>query len=383
MGVRAAAATLRRRVDATVAATPPERDRYVDFLRALAIGVVVLWHWALSVVYWSGDRWVNPNPLHTVPGGWLLTWVGQVVPVFFLVGGYANAAAWWSARRQGRGVAGFLRRRLRRLLLPVAGFLAVWAGFDILARLLIPGYRTVLETALIVFTPLWFIGAYLLVVVLTPVTAGAHRRARWLTLGGLALAVVAADIGRFGAGITALGWLNTALIWILIHQFGYFYRDGWAPRLGRGQTLAVAVASVAVLAGLTSLPAYPVSMVATVGQERSNIFPTTVVIAVVAVLQFAVAMLLREPVSRWLRRRSVWAPVVAVNSVIMTIFLWHMTALLVVLELLRAIGVRPLSQPTAAWWWQRPFWLLAPGVVLVVLVAVFGRLEAAGRLVRR
>src|SRR5690606_39165276 len=99
-----------------------------------------------------------------------------VVPVFFLVGGYANAAAWWSARRQGRGVAGFLRRRLRRLLLPVAGFLAVWAGFDILARLLIPGYRTVLETALIVFTPLWFIGAYLLVVVLTPVTAGAHRR---------------------------------------------------------------------------------------------------------------------------------------------------------------------------------------------------------------
>jgi peptidoglycan/LPS O-acetylase OafA/YrhL len=383
VGVRAAAATLRRRVDATVAATPPERDRYVDFLRALAIGVVVLWHWALSVVYWSGDRWVNPNPLHTVPGGWLLTWVGQVVPVFFLVGGYANAAAWWSARRQGRGVAGFLRRRLRRLLLPVAGFLAVWAGFDILARLLIPGYRTVLETALIVFTPLWFIGAYLLVVVLTPVTAGAHRRARWLTLGGLALAVVAADIGRFGAGITALGWLNTALIWILIHQFGYFYRDGWAPRLGRGQTLAVAVASVAVLAGLTSLPAYPVSMVATVGQERSNIFPTTVVIAVVAVLQFAVAMLLREPVSRWLRRRSVWAPVVAVNSVIMTIFLWHMTALLVVLELLRAIGVRPLSQPTAAWWWQRPFWLLAPGVVLVVLVAVFGRLEAAGRLVRR
>jgi len=361
------------------AATGPTRDRYVDFLRVCAIGVVVLWHWALSVVYWSGDRWVNPNPLHTVPGGWLLTWVGQVVPLFFVVGGYANAAGWWAARRDGRGVRGFLARRLRRLLLPVAGFLAVWAGVEIVAHLLVPGYPGALRFAMIVFTPLWFIGAYVLVVVLTPVTASVHRRARWVAVGTLAAAVVAADVGRFAAGITTLGWVNTALVWVLIHQIGYFYQDGWATRLRPGQSLALAAGAVAVLAALTSLPAYPVSMVAMIGQEHSNIYPTTMVIAVVAVLQSAIAMRWRAPLSRWLQRRRVWACVVAVNSVIMTLFLWHMTALLVVLELLRAAGISPLSRPTVGWWLQRPFWVLAPAVVLVVLVAIFGRLEAAGR----
>lgn len=379
MGLRRCLAGLDRRLDAIVAATPPHRDRYVDFLRVCAIGVVVLWHWALSVVHWSAGRWVNPNPLHTVPGGWLLTWVGQVVPVFFLVGGYANAAAWWASRRDGLGVVGYLRRRLRRLLLPVVGFLVVWSAVEALGHALVPGYRGAVVSARMVFTPLWFVGAYLLVVVLTPVTAAAHRRARWLTLAALAATVALADAGRFLADVAVLGWLNTGLVWVFIHQLGYLYQDGWASRLPRRVAAATAAVAVAALAGLTALPAYPVSMVATVGQERSNILPTTAVIAVVAVLQLAVAMLVRAPVSRWLRRPRVWKPVVAVNSVIMTIFLWHTTALLVVLVLLGAAGVRPLARPTAAWWLQRPFWVLAPAVVLVGLVAVFARLEAAGR----
>jgi hypothetical protein len=39
-----------------------------------------------------------PNPIHVVPGGWLATWLLQVMPVFFLVGGYP-------ARLMSRGVA--------------------------------------------------------------------------------------------------------------------------------------------------------------------------------------------------------------------------------------------------------------------------------------
>src|SRR5690606_31975894 len=62
-----------RELDRLVAATPPHRDRYVDFLRVVAIGVVVLWHWSLSVLSWSGGRWVMPNPIHHVPGSWLAT----------------------------------------------------------------------------------------------------------------------------------------------------------------------------------------------------------------------------------------------------------------------------------------------------------------------
>ena len=91
----------RQRLDTLVDRTPPERDRYVDLLRVVAIGVVVVWHWSLSVLYYSesAGRWVMPNPIHAVPGAWAATWLLQIVPVFFLVGGYANLAAWQKVGR--------------------------------------------------------------------------------------------------------------------------------------------------------------------------------------------------------------------------------------------------------------------------------------------
>ena len=376
-----------RQLDAVAAHTPASRDRYVDFLRVFAIGVVVVWHWALSLLHWTGERWVMPNPIHQVPGSWLATWLLQVVPVFFIVGGYANASAWSAARRDGRGATGYLAVRLRRLLLPVGVFVAVWVSVEVAAHLVVPGYPGVLTYAPIVFTPLWFVLAYVWVVLLAPLTASAHARARWLAIGALAAAVAACDVGRFAGGVALLGWVNTALVWVFIHQLGYFYRDRFGrrpagePAAGDRRTGAVLAATgVLLLAGLTALPAYPSSMVATVGQERSNILPTTATIASLAVLQLGVIMLVRAPVSRWLRRPAVWRPVLAANTVILTIFLWHMTALLVVLAGLRALDVALPAEPTVAWWLQRPLWVLGPAVVLAGLIAVFARFEAAGRL---
>ena len=84
--------------------------------RAAAITVVVLGHWTIVAVDAGGGisphgvldtrRWTHP-----------LTWVFQVMPIFFLVGGYSNALSWRSARRKQIGYAQSLRRRarLRRL----------------------------------------------------------------------------------------------------------------------------------------------------------------------------------------------------------------------------------------------------------------------------
>src|SRR5690606_10894418 len=198
----------RQRLDTLVDRTPPERDRYVDLLRVVAIGVVVVWHWSLSVLYYSesAGRWVMPNPIHAVPGAWAATWLLQIVPVFFLVGGYANLAAWQAARRSGVGLTGYYRSRLRRLLVPVLVFLAVWVGIDLLGLAVVPGYPGVLRYGVILLTPLWFIAAYLWVVLLVPLTAAGHARARWLTVGALAVAVIACDVGRFAADLSVLGW---------------------------------------------------------------------------------------------------------------------------------------------------------------------------------
>ena len=97
-----------RSLDRRVSATPAGRDRTVDLMRAVSIAVVVIWHWAGSVTHRRDGEIVMPNPIDQVPLLWLATWVGQVMPVFFLVGGFANLAAWDRAAGSSRV---FLRAR--------------------------------------------------------------------------------------------------------------------------------------------------------------------------------------------------------------------------------------------------------------------------------
>ena len=108
-------------VDALVDATPASRDRFVDLLRALSIVVVVLWHWVFSVTHWTdAGRLTMPNPVGDVRLLWVATWLLQVMPLFFLVGGFSNLAAWDAARRRDGTAGAFLRSRLQRLFRPVA-----------------------------------------------------------------------------------------------------------------------------------------------------------------------------------------------------------------------------------------------------------------------
>jgi peptidoglycan/LPS O-acetylase OafA/YrhL len=363
-----------RSLDRRVAATPAGRDRTVDLMRAVSIAVVVIWHWAGSVTHRRDGEIVMPNPIDQVPLLWLATWVGQVMPVFFLVGGFANLAAW---ERTGGSARAFLRLRLARLLRPTAVFLGVWAVLEVVLLAVVPGYPGVVSYGRAVAAPLWFLAAYLWVVLLIPVTAVAHRRAAVPTVALLGTAVVAADLARFGAGLEVFGLVNTALVWVFVHQLGYLWRDGMLDSPDRRWTLAAA--GVIGLVVVAALPIYPRSMVATVGGRLSHMYPTTVGIAMLAVFQLGVIVLLRPALSSWLHRRRVWKIVVAANTVIMTVFLWHMTALVAALTLFETVRLPIYPEPTAAWWAQRPLWLLVPAVLLAALVALFARAETHHR----
>jgi len=368
-------------VDALVDATPASRDRYVDFLRALSIGVVILWHWVFSVTYVNDRGAITmPNPIGDVRLMWLATWLLQIMPVFFFVGGFANLATLEAMERHGSvRWRDFAAKRLSRLLRPVGAFVACWAVGDTIARLTIHGYTGVLHWGKVVFVPLWFLGMYTGVVLLAPFTARLHRAGRELTLVGLGAAIVLADLGRFHIGITRLGLLNAALVWVFAHQLGYFWRDGTFTRWPRRSLWALAAAGLTALVVLTNIGVYSRSMVAVRGEAVSNMFPTTACIAALAVFQVAVAMLLRPAAERWLQRRRVWKGVVSMNAVAMTLFTWHMTALVAVLGASRALGHDTRHEPTAAWWAQRPLWLLLPGIVLAALLAVFARIELPRR----
>jgi hypothetical protein len=54
-------------------------------------------------------------------------------------------------------------------------------------------------------------------------------------------------------------------------------------------------------------------------------------------------------------------------------------ALLAALTLFETAGLPIYAEPTAAWWAQRPLWLLVPGVLLAALVALFAPSETHHR----
>lgn len=363
-------------VDSLVDATPQSRDRYVDFLRALSILVVILWHWVFSITQWDdGGSLVMPNPIGEVPGLWIATWLLQIMPVFFFVGGSANLAGLEGMGRRGPvRWRSFAKARLARLGKPVGTFVGLWVVGDGIARMVSPTYPGVLQWGIVVFIPLWFLGVYVGVVLLAPLTARLHRSGRELTLIAMGVAIAGADLVRLRFGVDNAGLVGSAMVWVFTHQLGYFWRDGTLTGWPRRTLWSLTLAALATLAVLTNLGVYPRSMVSLAG-EGSNMFPTTACIAALAVFQIGVALLLRPVAERWLARRSVWKFTVSVNAVAMTVFCWHMTALVAAIGIFQAVGFTLDETYDAGWWAQRPVWLLLPAALLAPLVALFARFE--------
>jgi len=76
-------------------ATPTDRNRYVDFLRAISIMFVISGHWLITTAHYDADAGtLNPIlALDIIPWTSWLTWLFQVMPIFFIVGGYSNAVS--------------------------------------------------------------------------------------------------------------------------------------------------------------------------------------------------------------------------------------------------------------------------------------------------
>src|SRR5262249_52073262 len=97
--------------------TPDSRERSADTWRALAICPVVLGHWFVIAVTHQDGVLSGYNALDVLTWVDPVTWLFQVMPIFFLVGGYASSASMASHRRGGDGI-GWVLRRTDRLLRP-------------------------------------------------------------------------------------------------------------------------------------------------------------------------------------------------------------------------------------------------------------------------
>jgi hypothetical protein len=59
----------------------------------------------------------------------------------------------------------------------------------------------------------------------------------------------------------------------------------------------------------------------------------------------------------------------------MTLFLWHLTAFVIVILVLYPLGLGHPVDATARWWMERVVWLTAPALLLAGFIRVFGRFE--------
>ena len=75
----------------------------------------------------------------------------------------------------------------------------------------------------LVVSPLWFLGVYLMLIALLPLSLWLHRRYGMLVLVWLAGLAMLVDVARFHYQIEDVGWINMLLIWALAHQAGFFY----------------------------------------------------------------------------------------------------------------------------------------------------------------
>lgn len=327
------------------------RDRVLDAVKAVALVLVIVGHSLAWHVRGDGSA---VNVLEEATSLVPLTWLFQVLPLFFAAGAVSNAAS--LARR---GPREYLTARGRRLLAPVLVYATLWTA------LLIPlaASETVEGAGRFLAQLLWFAAVYLLVGAAAVVTA------RWvprpaLSLGLWLLVILGVDLLRL-TDAEALGWLNMLLAWGWLHQLGYYLPRirgrRWAPYAGAG----LIVMAVAV----SLLGPYSTSLITVAGLPGlSNLAPPSIVLVLYGTGQILVLAGLWPWLQRLLDDDRVWVPVALVGARGMGMYLWHIPLVGAAAAVAMLTGWSPVAL-SVPWW----------GVhLLVVLLVVPGAWLLAG-----
>ena len=361
------------------AKAPPERNRYVDFLRALSIMAVVTGHWLVAAPAIAPDGTVSGGHLLGIlPWTQWLTWGFQVMPLFFLVGGFSNGVSWAANQRAGRSFSDWYGGRLQRLINPVMPLFLVWSVFALSGTALGIERGVVKMAAQLALVPVWFLAVYLIVSAMVPLSHAAWRRWGLASFWGLVGGAVLVDYLSIAQHVPAVNWLNFLFVWLAIHQLGYAWSEGRFAN--RGKALALGLGGLTVLSALVRFGPYPVAMIGVPGSELSNSMPPTLALLALGITQAGVALSLEVPMRRLLSRAGLWTATVLMNGMIMTVYLWHLTAFVLVVVAAWLLGGPGLHvEPgSSAWWLSRPLWFGLYIATLLPLIALFARFERMG-----
>ena len=357
-------------------AAAADRNRAVDAYRAGAMIAVALGHWAAVAVGTdaNGELWAG-NALEYAPGMAWLTWLFQVMPLFFVVGGFASAMSLDSHIAQGRRTCDWVAQRLRRMMAPAVVLAAVWTG--VIGLGVVAGQASlVIAAAFAAAIPLWFLANYTIDTALAPHVLLRFRRHPVGVPALLVGAFVAIELIRL-AGVPVLPQLNWVLGWLIFQVLGFAWRDGLLPSGRAVCALSIGFLGAAVTA--VAVGPWPVAMVHFPGLAHSPTQPPTIALLLFGFGYSGLAIAAAPRVTAALAgdgrgSKAAWRAAVAANAIAMSVYLWHMTAAVVGSVVLWSLGLLPTaSVGSPLWWFQKiPVFIVSFLALAAIVSAVCG-----------
>ena len=168
--------------------------------------------------------------------------------------------------------------------------------------------------------------------------------------------------------------------WLLFQMLGFAWKDGHLPSGARLVTFGAGSWTIAGL--LVAFGPWPLAMVSVPGARFANTWPPSLALMFYGfgLCSFAIAAAPR--ISVFLTKNAkAWKLVVVANTMSMTSYLWHFTALSIAAVILSRFNLLPTAiVGSGAWWLQKlPVMALAL-IVLAGLVLVLAAKERNGLL---
>ena len=345
-----------------------DRNPYVDLVRVVSICAVALGHWLLTDITYRGGRLSGADALSSIQWGQWVTLILQVIPAFFLAGGYSNAVSWTAHHARGEVWTVWVRGRATPILWAVAVYVATTVLAVVVADAAGTPSVEIVRAAWFTALHLWFVPVYLLMIALTPIMFAAHRRWGLAVPLAMAIGATAVDVAVIGFHLPLIGFANYLLVWGSSHQWGFAWQTGTLIH-PRWRPYALGVGGAMLLAGLLVWGPFPVDMIGT-GQRIDNTSPPSVVLLAFAAAQAGLLLAAEPGVTRLLTRSGTWRLIRRLNTAVLTVYLWHMVPVIIVAIALYPTGF--VAQPaigTALWWALRPAWIAVLTAVLIPLTA--------------
>lgn len=310
----------------------PNRIRQIDLLRAVSIWVVVFGHILMGVVVWQPELAIT-NLLSVLPSLQFLSWILQVMPVFFMAGAAANQISYSSARKKQMTYPIWVFNRFSRLLSPMFWYLVIIILLSVVIGNFLP------EDDLRVFLNLstqllWFLGIYLAMTALTPLVD--WLKGRSVLIWSLLAAVAVVDLMRL-QGNTPVGLLNFLAGWIFISVVGARLPTELEVRVPKISTIGLVLFAEVLLVAF--LP-YPLSLVGLPGESFSNMAPPSLLLVLHGYLFYLLWLRFSPRLERFAKRPGIWQFTLFTNLSAMTIYLWHLPIIMSTHLFLNLIGFK-------------------------------------------